>query len=148
MSWKCLKIKIRVCNFMRKIWILYSDSWGLDDCFWLGIVQWCLRKLMRWESCFESTCKDDFSFEFFRQKFQIWFPIFSAAACVWTLGLCLGFCTECIRSRNLLKISCNHGLKIWFFHHDFHIFFHVFLVQIISNCSNSFHIDLCTKSWE
>ena len=91
----------------------------LDEANGIGFETWIALecRFQNWVSC---------------QIFQVWFPGLSAAACVLWLGLSFGFCIESIRSKKLSKDPWIKEFNIWFFHHDFQIFFHVFF------CSQSY----------
>ena len=83
----------------------------------------------------------------FLTNFKFCFPDFWAAAWFFSLGFDSLYKYECIRSRKTNQIICIHGFWYLIFKDLFQSFFHVLLLSIIFNQSNSFHIWSCTNYW-
>ena len=139
------------CTIMNFSWYSFHSCYQFLAFWWLSLIGICLViskeaieiRIMPW-----IALKSGFQIWVFWQFFQVCEWLLGAAQCVSSLGFPLGLCSESIRSRKVEQIQCNDGFWKFDFLRFSQSFSMCFLIQISSNCSNSFHIDLCTKSWE
>ena len=136
------------CTIMKFFWNSLNPVYRFLEFEWMFLIGICSvisKEAIGIEILPWIALEVSLQFWVFREKFQVLFPVFSAAACVLALGFHSSLCSEQIRLTKLIKISFIHEFEDLIFHHYFPNIFHVLFVQIISNLSKSFYIWMCTN---